>query len=211
MRSHQAGGDDGNDNLQSVHTALRNAMANIAASRIAACLLQHKGWCLAPLQALENDIIQLKSYPKESWSEGSMQSPAAVALKAAVAALEEPFHTCLEILMESIPPSATCIDAESVVFLLANLDSMYYVLLDHHLTAPWQAPSVPPPHRYFVAMVDMMRVEANAAVTALMQRSGAEASAAFRWAWGLMDSNTFAGDVDPLRQVSEPCIMLCVS
>lgn len=148
-------------------------------------------------------MIHLKSYAKESWSEGSVQSPAAAALKAAVAALEEPFHTCLEILMESIPLNATLIDAESVVFLLANLDSMYYVLLDHHLTAPWQTPSIPPPHRYFLALVNLMQVEADAAVNSLMQRSGVQAAAAFRWAWGLMDSNTFAGDVDPLRKVSQ--------
>lgn len=205
MQTHVPGDSRSNDDLQLVKAALRNAMASVAASRVAACVLQHKGWCLAPLQTLENIMIQLKAYSKESehWPDGGTQSPAAVALKAAIAGLEEPFQTCLEILIESIPSQSTDIDAESVVFLIANLDSMYYVLLDHHLTAPLQTPSVPPPHHYFPAVVDLMRPEADAAVSSLMLRSGAQAAAKFQAAWGLTDGNTFEGDVDPLRKVRQ--------
>lgn len=37
----------------------------------------------------------------------------------------------------------------------ANLDSAYFLLLDHYLTCGWEAPPVPPPHEYFPAMVAM--------------------------------------------------------
>lgn len=198
--------------LQSVERSLRFAVAAVAAGRVAACALQHSGWCLAPLQTLEAMMSQLKASTKDAdlWLDGGVQSPAALALKAAVSALEEPFHTCLEILDDFRPPNATKIDTESVVFLIANLDSMYYVLLDHHLTAPW-TPSVPPPHRYFPAVLDVMKPEVKAAVSALLQRSGSEASTAFRKAWGLSEDNTFESEADPLRQVCDRLITaLCL-
>ena len=42
---------------------------------------------------------------------------------------------------------------QAVVFVCANLDSAYFVLLDHFLTCRWAAPPVPPPHDYFAAIV----------------------------------------------------------
>eukprot|EP00892_Ulva_mutabilis_P004997 jgi/Ulvmu1/286/UM001_0290.1 len=191
------------DGLQSVQIALRHAMAAVAASRIAACALQHSGWCIAALQTLETMMTQLKASTKEadSWPDGGAQSPAAIALKAAVSALEEPFHTCLEILDDFRPPEANKVDAESVVFLIANLDSMYYVLLDHHLTAPWTTPSVPPPHKYFPALLDLMKPEVEAAVSSLVQYAGPVAADAFRQAWGLSKENQLEAEADPLRQV----------
>lgn len=202
---HPAGLTDNADDssLQSTRHALRNATAALAASRIAACALEHSGWCLAPLQALEAMMTQLKASTKEPdcWPQGGVQSPAALSLKSAVSALEEPFHTCLEILDDFRPPEATRIDAESIVFLIANLDSMYYVLLDHHLTAPWSTPSVPPPHQYFPALVNLMKPEVEAAVKSLWQRSGEEAVATFRQAWGLSDDGSFDSEPDPLRKV----------
>jgi hypothetical protein len=50
-------------------------------------------------------------------------------------AIDEPFQVCVEALDEFLPPADVRIDGESVVYLLANLDSIYYVLLDFHLTA----------------------------------------------------------------------------
>ena len=41
---------------------------------------------------------------------------------------------------------------QATVFVCANLDSAYFVLLDHSLTCRWTAPPVPPPHDYFVAV-----------------------------------------------------------
>ena len=41
---------------------------------------------------------------------------------------------------------------QAVIFTCANLDSAYFVLLDHSLTCGWAAPPVPPPHDYFPAV-----------------------------------------------------------
>ena len=41
---------------------------------------------------------------------------------------------------------------QAIVFTCANLDSAYFVLLDHFLTCGWAAPPVPPPHEYFPAL-----------------------------------------------------------
>jgi len=44
---------------------------------------------------------------------------------------------------------------QAVVFTCANLDSAYFVLLDHSLTCRWAAPPVPPPHAYFPAIASL--------------------------------------------------------
>ncbi len=46
-------------------------------------------------------------------------------------------------------------DMQAVVFTCANLDSAYFVLLDHFLTCGWAAPPIPPPHDYFPAIAAM--------------------------------------------------------
>ena len=111
------------------------------------------------------------------------------------------FHTCLEILDDFPAPNKTRVDPESVVYMVANLDSMYYVLLDHHLTAKWPTPSVPPPHKYFPALLNTMGTEVSEATASLMQRGGPVAAASFRKAWGLSESFHLPDDVDPLRVV----------
>lgn len=192
------------DLLQDVRTALRHAVAAIAGSRIAVTVLQHSGWCLAALQGLETCIKALKNgiRNRQVWPDVNKdRSPEASALKAAVKAIMAPFHTCLEILDDFPTPTKTHIDPESVVYMVANLDSMYYVLLDHHLTARWTTPSVPPPHKCFPAMVKAIGAEVTEAVQILMQRGGPAAAASFRKAWDLSESLQLPDDVDPLRVV----------
>lgn len=54
----------------------------------------------------------------------------------------------------SVSTVALC-SAQVTVFVCANLDSAYFVLLDHFLTCGWAAPPVPPPHEYFPAIAAM--------------------------------------------------------
>lgn len=198
--------EKGKDLLHNVKIALRHAMATIAGCRIAVTVLQHSGWCLAALQNLETSLKALKAgiRNRQLWPEVKQdRSPEAFALKGAVKAIMSPFHTCLEILDDFPPPHETPIDPESVVYITANLDSMYYVLLDHHLTAKWPTPSVPPPHKYFPALMEAMGTEAIEAVQSLMQRGGPVAAASFRKAWELSESLQLPADVDPLRVVCD--------
>lgn len=192
------------DPLFEVKMALRHSMAAIAGSRIAVTALQHSGWCLAALQGLETCLKALKAgfRNRQLWPDYSKDSsPEASALKAAVKGIMSPFQTCLEILDDFPVPDKTHIDPESVVYMVANLDSMYYVLLDHHLTASWATPSIPPPHRYFPALVEVIEPEVKEAVTSLMDRGGPASTAAFRAAWDLSEDLEFPEDVDPLRVV----------
>lgn len=55
----------------------------------------------------------------------------------------------------SARPSLAHAAAQAVVFVCANLDSAYFLLLDHYLTCGWEAPPVPPPHEYFPALIAM--------------------------------------------------------
>ena len=138
--------------------AMRLCTAAIAAARIAAVAMQHPGWCLAALQATGIQLERLRMLVKQrharvdasepmfsvsakdfrSLAPERYESPRTTepeGLKAAVAAMTEPFESCLELLHDMQPNSEETIDAETVVFLSCNLDSMYYVLLDLHLTA----------------------------------------------------------------------------
>jgi hypothetical protein len=192
------------DLLYDVKMALRHAMASISGSRIAVTVLQHSGWCLAALQGLETSLKVLKSgiTNRQLWPDVNKdRSPEAFALKGAVKALMAPYNTCLEILDEFCSQGKTQIDPESVVYIVANLDSMYYVLLDHHLTATWPTPSVPPPHKYFPALLEAMGTEAADAARSLMGRGGPVAAGSFQRAWDLSESLQLPPDVDPLRAV----------
>lgn len=205
------------DLLHDVKMALRHAMASISGARISATVLQHSGWCLAALQALETSIKALDAgiRNRQLWPGANKdRSPEAYALKGAVKAIMAPFHTCLEILDDFPAPHSTQIDPESVVYMVANLDSMYYVLLDHHLTSKWATPSVPPPHKYFPALLNTMGAEAVEATEGLMRLGGAVAASSFHRAWDLSESLQLPAEADPLRVVRAlphalPRIMHC--
>ena len=44
------------------------------------------------------------------------------------------------------------LDAEAAVYLCANLDALYYDLLQYYLRRGGEGPAVPPPHEYFPAV-----------------------------------------------------------
>lgn len=63
------------------------------------------------------------------------RSSVARSIKKALSGLQEPFESCLELLDECLQGQQGGIDDETVCYLMANIDSLYYTLLDHHLTA----------------------------------------------------------------------------
>jgi hypothetical protein len=109
--------------------------------------------------------------------------------------------------------AAAAIDAESAVYLAANADAMYHILLDHHLTSAWLTPSVPPPHSYFPALTSLLRGELGGALATLRAAAAPVGVTEMRRAWELSESlDAFeAGvDVDPLRQVRPLSAACCV-
>ena len=44
------------------------------------------------------------------------------------------------------------LEAEAAVYLCANLDALYYDLLQYHLRRGGEGPAVPPSHKYFPAV-----------------------------------------------------------
>jgi hypothetical protein len=138
--------------------ALRRCTAAIAGARLAAVVLQHAGWCRAALQTAGVQLQELRTLLKlrharteavspvhsskakqrlprspdvtEVQDTAILQEPGG--LKQAVAGLTEPFEGCLELLDDI---EFYKLDPETVVFIACNLDSMYYVALDLHLTA----------------------------------------------------------------------------
>ena len=251
--------------------AIRHCVAGVAAARIAAVCLQHAGWCRAALATVGTALTDLREALKQIRSRqrkhvpvdcsclgrpastADVQSAISRSLKMALAAVQDPFESCLEMLEDCDGSENDSIDAETVVYVLANLDSVYYVLLDLHLSsgmaplvmphldgdlmagrparcmckpdvytcmhgaalclhctsslaaesadaAGWQVPSVPPPHAYFPAMVQLLQPEVDDAVAQLFAKAGAERSAAFRRVWDLSDGMSLPG-ADPLRQV----------
>lgn len=68
------------------------------------------------------------------------------------------------------------------------------------LRAEWPTPSVPPPHLYFPAMVELLQPEVDIAVGALLTKAGGEATV-FRATWDLDESACLPAEADPLRRV----------
>ena len=137
-------------------SAVRHCVAGVAAARIAALCLQHAGWCRAALATVGAALADLREVLKQFRSRqrkhvpvdfsclsqssdraeaASVQGALSRSLKMALAAVEEPFESCLELLEDCDGANGAAVDAETVVYVLANLDSIYYVFLDLHLTS----------------------------------------------------------------------------
>jgi hypothetical protein len=120
-----------------VASALRNVIICISAARATALVLR-ADWCFAALQALSTHTKIVTAAAKNNLSRQACTNPVpawAHSLKRVAKALEEPLRECMEIIDEVPKRQRHKMDHASVVYLLANLDSMYYVLLDHSLTA----------------------------------------------------------------------------
>ena len=133
--------------------AIRHCVAGVAAARIAALCLQHAGWCRAALATVGTALTDLREALKQIRSRQrkhvpvdcsclgrpasttDLQSAMSRSLKMALAAVQDPFESCLEMLEDCDGSENGSIDAETVVYVLANLDSVYYVLLDLHLSS----------------------------------------------------------------------------
>lgn len=151
--------------VQRACNALRLCMGAIAAARIAAVALRQAGRCHAALQVVGMQLQELRTVLKQRrlWdaalpckSNAQNDSPSAGpqavpngtaavgiedkrtivarSIKKALSGLQEPFESCLELLDDCLQEEGS-IEDETVVYLAANIDSLYYTLLDHHLTS----------------------------------------------------------------------------
>jgi hypothetical protein len=116
-------------------------------------------------------------------------------------ALHEQLLTCVEMLGDFQPPHPQN-STLNPLYLCANIDAMYHVVLDHHLSADWSTPSVPPPHAYLRALAAPIRAQRLSAARAVLARVGSAAATAFCSAWDVdAESLELPKDADPLRQV----------
>jgi hypothetical protein len=118
---------------------LRDVVVCISAAR-AAAFARRADWCFAVLRALHSHTKDLTAAaPKDTvvsqpFSSESSRYALARELKQVAQSLKDPLGECMEIIDAVPKKQRQSMDHESVVYLLANLDSMYYVLLDHYLT-----------------------------------------------------------------------------
>lgn len=137
------------------------------------------------------------------------QPDRAAATKGMLTALHGQLLTCVEMLADFQPPSAPALDLESALYLAANFDAMYHVLLDYHLSSDWPSPSVPPPHAYLPELARSVRAQRIAAARTLLDAAPPPVADAFCATWDVeRDSLELAADADPLRQVRLRAILL---
>jgi hypothetical protein len=77
--------------------------------------------------------------------------------------------------------------------------------------AAWRTPSIPPPHRYFPALLQLLQPEADTAAAALLAKAGTAVAGDFKRAWDLGEDTRLATSADSLRHVrlSRWIIMPC--
>ena len=125
-------------------------------------------------------------------------------LKALLSAIGGQCLACIDMLADHQPPQPTTLDPESIIYLSANVDAMYYSLLDHHLSSVELTPTVPPPHDFFPAMLaasDSSGDVTAAAKRLLSERAAPHGVTHLREVWGVTEDLTLPTGSNPLLQV----------